>query len=78
MIEILLIGLVLVVTVTLAFVVWLAVRQFDAQRKEWAAERSKLLDRVQAGSLMEYKQQERADRPKEKKERDPLSKEPWA
>jgi hypothetical protein len=47
MIEILLIGLVLVVTVTLAFVVWLAVRQFDAQRKEWAAERSKLLDRVQ-------------------------------
>lgn len=34
---------------------------FKAERKEWNTERSKLLDRVQAGSFIEYKAQERAD-----------------
>lgn len=42
---------------------------FAAERKEWLQERGKLLDRVQAGSLMEYKQAEIMGKPKDKKER---------
>jgi len=41
---------------------------FSKERKEWNAERSKLLDRIQAGSLMEFKSQQRADAPRTKKE----------
>lgn len=54
-------------------------KQRDKERLEWYAERKQLLDRIQAGSFVEYKIQERADTaPKrEKKERDPLDKEPF-
>ena len=61
---------------------WLNIRQFNKERKEWNAERSKLLDRIQAGSFIEYKAQERAETPIKRKEKDPVLKklesEPWA
>ena len=48
---------------------------FKMERKEWLNERSKLLDRVQAGTLMEFKAQERAEGTKMKKrEKTPLDK----
>jgi len=64
------------------FLNWWIVFQFDKQREAWGEERAKLLDRIQAGSLTEYKAQERADKPVERKKKDPaterLEKEPWA
>ena len=67
--------------IALAFLVWLTLRQFDKERLEWQAERSQLLDRIQAGSFNEYKAQERADTPIKRKEKDPiiakLEGEPW-
>jgi hypothetical protein len=58
---------------------WLYVKMYDRQRVEWSAERTKLLDRIQAGNFGEYKAQERADRPvvRRDKQRDPLEKEPY-
>ena len=58
---------------------WLETRQFNIERKEWREERSKLLDRIQAGSFIEYKAQERAETPIKRKEKDPkkLEDEPW-
>lgn len=44
----------------LTFLVWLTLRQFDRERIEWQKERAKLLDRIQAGGLAEFKAQERA------------------
>lgn len=59
----------------------LAIMQLEKQRKEWCAERSQLLDRIQAGSFNEYKAQERAETPLKRKEKDPimakLEGEPW-
>lgn len=67
--------------IALAFFVWLMLRQFDKERREWQTERSQLLDRIQAGSFNEYKAQERADTPIKRKEKDPimarLDGEPW-
>lgn len=61
---------------------WLITRQFEKQRQEWNEERTKLLDRIQADSFIEYKAQERADKPIERKGKDPTlerwEKEPWA
>ena len=68
----------------LTFLVWLTLRQFDRERLEWHEERAKLLDRIQAGSLTEYKAQERADTTplKRREQTDPvmkrLEREPWA
>lgn len=42
---------------------------FAAERKEWSKERGKLLDRVQANGLIEYKQAELLDKPREPKEK---------
>ena len=60
----------------------LTIRQLEKERNEWNAERSKLLDRIQAGSFGEYKAQERAETPIKRREKDPLLKklesEPWA
>lgn len=42
---------------------------FTAERKEWAKERGKLLDRIQANGLIEYKQAEMLDKPKVQKEK---------
>ena len=67
--------------IALAFLAWCSISQLDKQRTEWNAERSKLLDRIQAGSFIEYKAQERADTPITRREKDPLLKklesEPW-
>ena len=52
--------------------------------RAWHEERAKLLDRIQAGSLSEYKAQERADNAplKRREQTDPalkrLEREPWA
>lgn len=61
------------------YLAWLQARQFNIERKEWREERSKLLDRIQAGSFIEYKAQERAETPIKRKEKDPkkLEDEPW-
>lgn len=48
----------------------LILRQHSKEKEQWDAERARLLDRVQSGSLAEYKSQERADRPKVRPERD--------
>ena len=57
-------------------------RQIERERKEWQIERNKLLDRIQAGSFIEYKAQERAETSVKRKEKDPVLKklesEPWA
>ena len=57
-------------------------RQIERERKEWQIERNKLLDRIQAGSFIEYKAQERAETPIKRREKDPVLKklesEPWA
>ena len=64
------------------YLAWLQTRQFEKERAEWREERSKLLDRIQAGSFTEYKAQERAETPIKRKEKDPVLKklesEPWA
>lgn len=50
---------------------------FAKERTAWTAERSKLLDRIQAGTLAEFKMQERADKPRPpKREVDPLKRAP--
>lgn len=60
---------------------WLQGRQFEKERGEWRDERSKLLDRIQAGSFIELKAQERAETPIKRREKDPLvarlDGEPW-
>lgn len=66
----------------LTFLVWLTLRQFDRERLEWQEERSKLLDRIQAGSFIEYKAQERAaETPLKRREKDEFTTkmegEPW-
>ena len=64
------------------FMEWLEIRQFDKQRDEWNAERSKLLDRIQSGGLAEFKAQERAaETPLKRREKDEFTAkmegEPW-
>lgn len=63
------------------YLAWLQSRQFSKEREEWREERNKLLDRIQAGSFMEFKAQERAETQIKRKEKDPLIKklesEPW-
>ena len=66
----------------LTFLVWLTLRQFDRERLEWQEERAKLLDRIQAGSFIEYKAQERAaETPLKRREKDEFTAkmegEPW-
>ena len=55
--------------------------QLEKQRSEWYKEREKLLDRIIANSLSEYKAQIRADTPIKRKEKDSttknLEKERW-
>ena len=67
--------------VAIVFLVWLTLRQFDRERLEWQAERSKLLDRIQASSFVEYKAQERANTPIKHREKPAaiknLESEPW-
>ena len=57
-------------------------KSMERQREEWNAERASLLDRIQSGSFIEYKAQERADKPIDRKEKDParerLERLPWA
>lgn len=85
MTEILLIVFELVCVLALCFMFYIIVKQFERQRADWEEIESKLLDRIQAGSLQEYKIHERADVPKIKKELTPEEKEalrkkrlPWA
>ena len=66
----------------LTFLVWLTLRQFDRERLEWQEERAKLLDRIQSGSFIEYKAQERAaETPLKRREKDEFTAkmegEPW-
>lgn len=66
----------------LTFLVWLTLRQFDRERLEWQEERAKLLDRIQAGGLAEFKAQERAaETPLKRREKDEFTAkmegEPW-
>ena len=66
----------------LTFLVWLTLRQFDRERLEWQNERAKLLDRIQAGGLAEFKAQERAaETPLKRREKDEFTAkmegEPW-
>jgi hypothetical protein len=42
------------------FMAWLEMRQFNKELEAWQKERAKLLDRIQAGGLAEFKAQERA------------------
>ena len=79
--EILIFTICIVSALGTAFLAWLNVRQFDKQREEWNAERSKLLDRIQSGGLSEFKAQERAEKPIKRIEKPPaikgLEKERW-
>ena len=63
------------------FMAWLEIRQFNIERAEWREERSKLLDRIQASSFVEYKAQERANTPIKHREKPVaiknLESEPW-
>ena len=69
------------IALSLPFMAWLMTSTFNKQREEWNTERSKLLDRIQAGSFNEYKAQERAETPIKRREKDELTKklerEPW-
>ena len=61
---------------------WLEMRQFSKEREAWQKERAKLLDRIQAGSFIEYKAQERAaETPLKRREKDEFTAkmegEPW-
>ena len=80
--EILIFALCIVCAFGTGFIAWLNIRQFEKERAEWREERSKLLDRIQAGSFAEYKAQERAFTPVKRREKDPIVKkldgEPWA
>jgi len=71
----------IVIALSLPFMAWLMTSTFNKQREEWNTERSKLLDRIQAGSFNEYKAQERAEIPIKRREKDELTKklerEPW-
>ena len=82
MVEIFALILSAVCIIALALLVWLTLRQFDKERLEWQTERNKLLDRIQAGSLTEFKAQERADTPIKRRDKNPslkkLDGEPWA
>ena len=67
--------------ISVSFMFWLANRTYSKQIETLNKEMAKLLDRVQAGSLHEYKAQERADKPKPVKAPDELeriNKLPWA
>ena len=79
--EILIFILTVACTFGIGFIALLNMRQFEKERSEWQAERSKLLDRIQSGGLAEFKAQERADTPIIRREKDPLvaklESEPW-
>ena len=57
-------------------------KSMERQREEWNAERASLLDRIQSGDFITFKAQERADKPIDRKEKDParerLERLPWA
>lgn len=82
MVNIIAFGLIAVCCVCMALVAYFALCQLEDMRKEWAQERADLLNRIQSGSFIEYKAQERADKPLERKEKDParerLERLPWA
>ena len=46
-------------------------KSMERQREEWAAERQKLLDRIQSGSITEFKALERAENAPERRAKDP-------
>lgn len=84
MVEILLIFSIVCVF-ALCFMFYMVIKQFDKQRADWKEIESKLLDRIQAGSLQEFKLQERADKLKvavqltaEEKEKERIRRLPWA
>ena len=60
MTTILLLILSIACALLLPFMAWLEMRQFNKEREAWQTERAKLLDRIQAGGLAEFKAQERA------------------
>lgn len=74
MVTILILILGIICALIFPLMAWMNIRQFDKQREEWNTERSKLLDRIQAGSFVEYKAQERAATPIKRKEKDSTSK----
>ena len=80
--EILFVAFCVFCVASFAFFAWLAIKQLDDERTEWNEERSKLLDRIQSGSFIEYKAAERAETPIKRREKDELTKkmesEPWA
>ena len=73
--------LAIVFSLIIPFMAWLEIRQFNIERAEWREERSKLLDRIQASSFVEYKAQERANTPIKHREKPAaiknLESEPW-
>lgn len=79
--EILIFTICIVSALGTAFLAWLNMRQLEKERKEWREERSKLLDRIQASSFIEYKAQERANTPIKHREKPiavkNLESEPW-
>ncbi len=79
--ETLFIAFCIICVLVFAALAWYAIFQLEKQRNEWQAERSQLLDRIQAGSFNEYKAQERADTPIKRREKDPIAEklegEPW-
>ena len=80
-IEILFVAFCVVCVASFAFFAWLTMEQLEEEREKWREERSKLLDRIQAGSFTEYKAQERANTPVKRIEKDAttkqLEKERW-
>ena len=79
--EILIFVLCIVCALGTGLISWFSMRQFEKERSEWREERSKLLDRIQASSFIEYKAQERAETPIKRKEKPTVVKnlesEPW-
>jgi hypothetical protein len=56
-------------SVVIIFIFFFMVSSFNVERERWEKEREILLDRIQAPSFVEFKSQERADQPKDKKEK---------
>lgn len=81
MVEIIALIFAAVCVMALCFVVGYLISSHEKQRQEWNAEREKLLDRIQSGSLSEFKAQERAvkpiPRPNKDASKDRLEREAW-
>lgn len=73
-IEILFVAFCVICVASFAFFTWNAEKRLEEEREDWKKERSKLLDRIQSGSFIEYKAQERAETPIKRREKDDLTK----